>query len=83
MINEFESADIGLIVCDEGMNTLIFALVQLGHRLKNSIGNRTIEALSALKSSRRIILTGTPIQNNLEELYAMCDFVCPNILGIN
>jgi len=59
----------GLLVCDEG------------HRLKASGGNKTIAALSALKCDRRVILTGTPVQNDLEEFFAMCSFVNPACLG--
>lgn len=60
---------IGLIIADEG------------HRLKNSEGNQTIRALNKIQSNKRIILTGTPIQNNLDELYSICNFVNPNMLG--
>eukprot|EP00951_Prasinocladus_malaysianus_P010080 scaffold73940_cov50-Prasinocladus_malaysianus.AAC.1 len=44
-------------VCDEG------------HRLKSASGNKTIDALLELGALRRILLTGTPIQNALEEFY--------------
>jgi len=60
---------IDLLVCDEG------------HRLKASGGSKTIDALASLGCRRRLLLTGTPIQNNLQEFYALCDFVCPGILG--
>ena len=43
-------------VCDEG------------HRLKSAGGNQTIKALVALRATRRILLTGTPLQNNLDEV---------------
>lgn len=56
---------IGLLVCDEG------------HRLKSSQGNKTIEALKKLPCRGRVILTGTPVQNDLEEFFAVCDFVNP------
>lgn len=52
-----------------------------GHRLKSAKVNKTIEALCTLRCHRRVVLTGTPVQNNLSEFYAMCDFVNPNILG--
>eukprot|EP00492_Amphilonche_elongata_P000667 TRINITY_DN1381_c0_g1_i1.p2 TRINITY_DN1381_c0_g1~~TRINITY_DN1381_c0_g1_i1.p2 ORF type:complete len:109 (+),score=27.23 TRINITY_DN1381_c0_g1_i1:1314-1640(+) len=68
-IEDFGKVVIGLIVCDEG------------HRLKNATGNQTIKALKAIRCSKKIILTGTPVQNNLSELFAMCDFVNPNCLG--
>ncbi|KAG0142161.1 hypothetical protein CROQUDRAFT_97881 [Cronartium quercuum f. sp. fusiforme G11] len=59
---------IGLIIADEG------------HRLK-SIEAKTTQALRSLKTRRRVVLTGTPIQNNLNEYYAMVDFVNPGILS--
>ncbi|CAN8074925.1 unnamed protein product [Agarophyton chilense] len=59
----------GLVICDEG------------HRLKSSQGNKTIEALRNLPCKRRIILTGTPVQNDLDEFFAVCDFVNPGCLG--
>ena len=58
-----------LFICDEG------------HRLKNSRGNRTVAALQSVQSRRRLLLTGTPVQNDLLELFAMCDFVNPSALG--
>ncbi|KAJ3036174.1 helicase [Rhizophlyctis rosea] len=56
-----QNSKIDLIVCDEG------------HRLKNS-NIRTAQALMSLTTKRRIILSGTPIQNDLEEFRAMVDF---------
>jgi hypothetical protein len=41
-----------------------------GHRLKSAGGNNTMAALLQLKCPRRLILTGTPVQNNLKE-YAL------------
>ena len=40
-----------------------------GHRLKAAGGNKTINALLALRCPRRVLVTGTPLQNNLEEFY--------------
>jgi len=57
-----------LVVCDEG------------HRLKNS-KIKTSVALDRIKTPRRIILSGTPIQNNLGEFHAMVSFVNPGLLG--
>ncbi|KAJ7502774.1 SNF2 family N-terminal domain-containing protein [Mycena galericulata] len=58
---------IGLIVCDEG------------HRLK-SANNKTTTMFEALRTTRRIILSGTPIQNDLSEFHAMADFCNPGLL---
>lgn len=57
-----------LLVCDEA------------HRLKNS-ENQTSQALNSLPVKRRVLLTGTPMQNDLIEFYAMVDFTNPGILG--
>ncbi|OUM63388.1 hypothetical protein PIROE2DRAFT_10109, partial [Piromyces sp. E2] len=38
-------------------------------------------AIKSLNISKRIILSGTPIQNDMGEYYSMVDFVNPGILG--
>uniref|UniRef100_A0A7S2KDU5 RanBP2-type domain-containing protein n=1 Tax=Leptocylindrus danicus TaxID=163516 RepID=A0A7S2KDU5_9STRA len=57
-----------LLVCDEA------------HRLKNR-DNQTSRALNSLQVRRRVLLTGTPMQNDLSEFFAMVDFTNPGILG--
>lgn len=52
-----------------------------GHRLKNIAGTQTSLALSNCCALRRLVLTGTPIQNNLEELFAVIQFIIPGYLG--
>ncbi|KAK7099702.1 DNA repair and recombination protein RAD54-like isoform X2 [Littorina saxatilis] len=59
---------VGLVICDEG------------HRLKNS-ENQTYQALVNLNADRRILLSGTPIQNDLLEYFSLLHFVNRGILG--
>uniref|UniRef100_A0A1Y1LRC4 DNA repair and recombination protein RAD54-like n=1 Tax=Photinus pyralis TaxID=7054 RepID=A0A1Y1LRC4_PHOPY len=62
------SSEIGLVLCDEG------------HRLKNC-ENQTYRALMGLKSKRRVLLSGTPIQNDLTEYFSLIHFVNEGLLG--
>ena len=58
-----------LVVCDEG------------HRLKNA-GAKASQCLAQMSNcDKRIVLTGTPLQNELKEFYAIVNIVCPGILG--
>ena len=59
---------IGLLLCDEG------------HRLKNG-ESQTFTALNGLNVDRRVILSGTPIQNDLSEYFSLLNFANPNLLG--
>ena len=51
-----------------------------GQKIKNPEADVTI-ACKALPCSHRIILSGTPIQNSLRELWSLFDFVFPGRLG--
>ncbi|KAK6851903.1 recombinational repair protein [Apiospora arundinis] len=63
-----KNTQIGLMLCDEG------------HRLKNG-DSQTFTALNALNVKRRVILSGTPIQNDLSEYFALISFANPDLLG--
>ena len=59
-----------LMICDEA------------HRLRNAQqGSQTLAALRTVDAPRRVLLTGTPVQNDLDEYAAVMDFACPGLLG--
>ncbi|KAI8615559.1 SNF2 family N-terminal domain-containing protein [Chytriomyces sp. MP71] len=66
----------------DALNTTAFDIVVAdeGHRLKNA-ATQASQILAGLKTRRRVILSGTPIQNDLGEFHAMCDLVNPGVLG--
>ncbi|KAL9110114.1 MAG: hypothetical protein Q9227_005308 [Pyrenula ochraceoflavens] len=67
-VGELRDTPIGLLLCDEG------------HRLKNG-ESQTFTALNSLNVDRRVILSGTPIQNDLSEYFSLLNFANPNLLG--
>ncbi|KAL5016382.1 hypothetical protein ScPMuIL_005971 [Solemya velum] len=67
-IGVLHKGNVGLVICDEG------------HRLKNS-ENQTYQALCGLNAKRRILLSGTPIQNDLLEYFSLIHFVNRGMLG--
>ncbi|CAK7211793.1 transcriptional regulator [Sporothrix curviconia] len=54
-------------------------IVDEGHRMKNSNSKLSFTITQYYHTRFRLILTGTPLQNNLGELWAMLNFVLPNI----
>jgi SWI/SNF-related matrix-associated actin-dependent regulator of chromatin subfamily A member 5 len=57
-----------------------FIVVDEAHRLKNdeSILSQTVREID---SSFRLLITGTPLQNNLKELWALLNFLIPDIFA--
>ncbi|XP_066926752.1 lymphocyte-specific helicase-like isoform X2 [Clytia hemisphaerica] len=55
-----------------------FLIVDEGHRIKN-LNCRLIKELKLYKTANRLLLTGTPLQNNLSELWSLLNFLLPDI----
>ncbi|KAL9637678.1 MAG: hypothetical protein Q9164_002052 [Protoblastenia rupestris] len=53
-----------------------FIVVDEGHRLKN-FNCKLVRELKQYPSESRLILTGTPLQNNLTELWSLLNFLLP------
>lgn len=60
--------------------TIYYAILDEGHKIKNPRAKVTI-ALKQLDIDHRLILTGTPIQNTIEELWCLMDFIQPGKLS--
>ncbi|KAJ4305247.1 DNA repair protein rhp26 [Kalmusia sp. IMI 367209] len=56
------------------------AILDEGHKIRNPDAAVTIHC-KELRTSSRIILSGTPMQNNLTELWSLFDFIFPMRLG--
>ncbi|KAL3419591.1 SNF2 family domain-containing protein [Phlyctema vagabunda] len=57
-----------------------YLVLDEGHLIKNPRAKVTI-AVKTLQSNHRLILSGTPIQNNVLELWSLFDFLMPGFLG--
>ena len=57
-----------------------YAILDEGHKIRNPNTAITIYC-KELRTANRIILSGTPMQNNLVELWSLFDFVFPMRLG--
>lgn len=58
-----------------------YMIVDEGHRLKNSNCILSKTLVQGYHIRRRLLLTGTPIQNSLEELWALLNFLLPAIFN--
>ena len=57
-----------------------YCVLDEGHLIKNPKAKTTI-AVKRFSSNHRLILSGTPIQNNVLELWSLFDFLMPGFLG--
>ncbi|XP_057299930.1 lymphocyte-specific helicase-like isoform X2 [Hydractinia symbiolongicarpus] len=55
-----------------------YLIVDEGHRIKN-LNCKLIKELKLYRTSNRLLLTGTPLQNNLSELWSLLNFLLPDI----
>jgi len=57
-----------------------YCVLDEGHIIKNSKAKLT-QAVKRVVANHRLILSGTPIQNNVLELWSLFDFLMPGFLG--
>ena len=56
-----------------------YIVVDEGHRMKNTKSKFAMTLGQSYISAHRILLTGTPLQNNLAELWSLLNFLLPKI----
>uniref|UniRef100_A0A8R7TR51 DNA excision repair protein ERCC-6-like protein n=2 Tax=Triticum urartu TaxID=4572 RepID=A0A8R7TR51_TRIUA len=65
---------------DEEGNLWNYVVLDEAHLIKNPKTQR-FQRISEIPCVHRIAISGTPIQNNLEEMWALFYFCCPEVLG--
>ncbi len=57
-----------------------YAILDEAQHIKNR-GTRNAKSVKMIQAAHRLILTGTPIENSLEELWSLMDFLMPGFLS--
>ncbi|KAJ7224436.1 SNF2 family N-terminal domain-containing protein [Mycena pura] len=55
-----------------------YIVIDEAHRIKN-VDSILSQIVRTFLSRGRLLITGTPLQNNLKELFALLNFICPEI----
>ena len=76
LITTYEQAKI----CIMGLSRINFEvmIVDEAHKIKNT-NTMVFQALLCYKASFKLLLTGTPLSNNLQELWSLMYFIMPDI----
>jgi DNA repair and recombination RAD54-like protein len=89
--SELAGCPVGLLLCDEGhrlknsgkSSSSVFTNASIypctGSRIPSD--SQTFQALNTINVQRRVILSGTPIQNDLSEYFSLLNFANPSYLG--
>ncbi len=57
-----------------------YAILDEAQHIKNR-GTRNAQSVKSIQAAHRLILTGTPIENSLDELWSLFDFLMPGLLS--
>ena len=57
-----------------------YAILDEAQHIKNR-GTRNAKSVKMIQAEHRLILTGTPIENSLDELWSLFDFLMPGLLS--
>jgi len=57
-----------------------YAILDEAQHIKNR-GTRNAKSVKMIRATHKLILSGTPVENSLEELWSLFDFLMPGLLG--
>jgi SNF2 family DNA or RNA helicase len=57
-----------------------YMVIDEAHRIKNE-KSKLSEIVREFKTTNRLLLTGTPLQNNLHELWSLLNFLLPDVFN--
>ncbi|CAH7684062.1 SNF2 family N-terminal domain-domain-containing protein [Phakopsora pachyrhizi] len=57
-----------------------YIIIDEAHRIKN-VDSMLSQIIRAFQSRARLLITGTPLQNNLQELWALLNFLLPDVFS--
>lgn len=57
-----------------------YIVIDEAHRIKN-VDSILSQIVRSFMSRGRLLITGTPLQNNMKELFALLNFICPEIFS--
>ena len=76
-VSDAQRQQLRAVLCEPGPDMIV---LDEGHRLRDN-KSLLFRAFSRVATTRRVVLTGYPLQNHLVEYYCMVNFCRPGVLG--